>query len=48
MQVLHRPSEPARIIGQVAELACSTWIVSALMEQPKTCQFGPKRGGVCK
>jgi hypothetical protein len=25
-----------RVTGQLAELACSTWIVSALMEQPKT------------
>ena len=25
-----------RVPGQLAELACSTWIVSVLMEQPKT------------
>ena len=36
MQVLRRPSEPARVTGKVAESACSTWIVSALMEQPET------------
>jgi hypothetical protein len=46
--VLHRLAELARITGQVAEFACSTWIDNALMEQPKTYQFGPKRGGVCK
>jgi hypothetical protein len=43
------PLTPARQTEhQVAELACSTWIDNALMEQPKTRQFGPKRGGVCK
>jgi hypothetical protein len=41
-------TSPARVTGQVAELACSTWIDNALMEQPKTYQCGPKRGGVCK
>jgi hypothetical protein len=30
------------------ELACSTWIDNALRQQPKTYQFGPKRGYVCK
>src|SRR5689334_1511728 len=31
-----------------AELARSIWIVSALVEQPKTYKFGSKRAGVCK
>jgi hypothetical protein len=26
----------SRVTGQLAELACSIWIVSALVEQPKT------------
>src|SRR5882724_7414770 len=30
-------SNGARLLDQVAESACSTWIVSALVEQPKTC-----------
>jgi hypothetical protein len=34
--VLHRPVELARVTAQLAELACSIWIVSALVEQPKT------------
>jgi hypothetical protein len=50
---LNSPPTPSlvsrsRVTGQVAELACSTGIDSALVEQTKTYQFGPKRGGVCK
>ncbi len=38
----------SRVTVQVPESARSTWIVSAFVDQPKTCQFGPKRGGVSK
>jgi hypothetical protein len=34
-----RTARAKSVTGHAAEFACSTWIVSGLMDQPKTHQF---------